>query len=152
MSSITTRLARSTGPAERERGSISVWMMSIATAMVLLLGLAVDGSGQIHTRARAHAIAAEAARAGGQQLTGPVAIRGQHATIDPAAAVTAATIYLNSAPGITGTASATSGERITVTTHATYQTKFLSLIGITALPASGHAEIEIHRVVQGAPR
>lgn len=152
MSSITTRLARSTGPAERERGSISVWMMSIATAMVLLLGLAVDASGQIHTRARVQGIAAEAARAGGQQLTGPAAIRGQDATIDPTAAVTAASAYLASASGVTGTATATTGERIVVTTHATYQTKFLSLIGITTLPASGHAEIEIHRVVQGAPR
>lgn len=141
-----------TGGAASERGSVSVWMMTIATAMVLLLGLAVDASGQIHTRARAQGVAAEAARAGGQQLTGAGAIRGQDPVIDPAAAVLAASTYLAAAPGITGTATITAAQRIVVTTEATYQTKFLSLIGITTLPVSGHAEIEIHRVVQGVPR
>ena len=148
----TTTAPASAARAAGERGSISVWVMSLATSMMLLLGLAVDASGQIYTKQRAHTIAAEAARAGGQQLHGPPAVRGESATIDPAAALAAANAYLAAAPEITGTATITSGTTVVVTTQTSYPTKFLSIIGITTLPVTGHAEVEVNRVLEGSPR
>ncbi|NLD76321.1 MAG: pilus assembly protein [Acidimicrobiales bacterium] len=136
---------------QSERGSASVWMMTMALAAVLLVGLAVDATGQVHATQRAQSIAAEAARAAGQHLHS-TAIRGETPLIDPATAVAAAHAYLSAAPDITGTAQITSPTQIVVTTQSSYQTKFLSLIGITSLPARGRAEVQINRAVEGAPR
>ena len=53
------------------------------------------------------------------------------------------------APGVTGDASVHSGTRVVTNTETTYQTKFLSIIGITALTVTGHAEVNVNRVVDG---
>ena len=34
-------------------------------------------------------------------------------------------------------------------TQTTYQTKFLSIIGITAMTVTGHAEVDVNRAVEG---
>jgi len=138
--------------ADRERGSVAIWMITTALAMVLLVGLAVDLSGRIHAKQRAQNIAAEAARAGGQQVQAGTAIRGQGAVVDPGPAVAAASTYLAGAPGITGTVTVASGTRVIANTETTYRTKFLSIIGITALTVTGHAEVEVNRAVEGVAR
>lgn len=135
----------------RDRGSVTVWMITTALAMTLLVGLAVDLSGQVHARQRAQQVAAAAARAGGQQLHGPAAVRGQGAGIDPAAAAAAAAAYLAGSDGVTGSATVTAGT-VTVTTETSYATKFLTLIGIRALTATGHAQVEPGRAVRGVAR
>lgn len=134
---------------DRERGSVTVWMISTALTMVLLVGLAVDLSGQVHAKQRAQDIAAQAARAGGQQLQGATAIRGQGAVVDPAAAVTAADTYIAGAEGVTGRASVAAGTRVIADTETTYATKFLSIIGVTTLTVTGHAEVQVNRTVEG---
>ena len=53
------------------------------------------------------------------------------------------------APGITGDVSVHSGTRVVTNTETTYQTKFLSIIGITALTVTGHAEVDVNRAVEG---
>ena len=73
-----------------EEGSVSVWMITTALTMMLCVGLAVDLSGHVHAKQRAQAIAAEAARAGGQQLQASVAVRGDAAVVDPTSAIAAA--------------------------------------------------------------
>lgn len=133
----------------REQGSASVWMITTALVMVLLVGVAVDLSGQVYAKQRAQDIAAEAARAGGQQLQGPAGIRGQGAVVDPAAAVAAADTYLAGADGVTGHATVTAGTTVVVDTTVTYHTKFLSLIGLTTVTVAGHAEAHTTRVVSG---
>lgn len=138
--------------ADRERGSVAIWMITTALAMVLLVGLAVDLSGRVHAKQRAQNIAAEAARAGGQQVQAGTAIRGQGAVVDPGPAVAAASTYLAGAPGITGTVSVEGGTRVIANTETTYRTKFLSIIGVTALTVTGHAEVEVNRAVQGVAR
>ncbi len=147
---LVTRLKASLG--DPERGSVAVWMITTALTLVLLLGLAVDLSGRVHAKQRVQDIAAEAARAGGQQLQGAPAIRGQAAMVDPSDAITAANTYIAAAPGVTGSATVTGGTRVRADTQATYSTKFLSIIGILSLTVTGHAEVQVNRVVEGVTR
>ena len=60
----------------REDGSVSIWLATTGFAMIVLAGLAIDLGGHVHTQQRARAVAAEAARTGGQQLQAAPAIRG----------------------------------------------------------------------------
>jgi Flp pilus assembly protein TadG len=47
----------------RERGSVSLWMVTAAMAMIILTGLAVDLGGQVLSRQHVANVAAQAARA-----------------------------------------------------------------------------------------
>lgn len=138
--------------AEPDRGSVSVWLATAGFAMIVLVGLAVDLSGQVYAQQHARDVAAQAARAGGQQLQAPIAVRGEGAVTSPAAAVAAARAYLAAADGVTGTVQATGGDTITVTTAATYRTKFLGIIGLRSLTVSGHARSRVTRSVGGVER
>lgn len=140
------------GPdVDRDRGSITVWLALSAVVMIILVGVAVDLCGQVYAKQRCQDIAAQAARAGGQQLDAGTAIRGQGAIADPSAAVGAAKTYIAGTTDVTGTATATA-DTVNVTTNSTYQTKFLSIIGIGSLPVSGHAQAHITRAVGGVAR
>jgi Flp pilus assembly protein TadG len=119
--------------------------------MLILVGLAVDLGGQVHAQQYARDIAAQAARAGGQQLQASLAVRGLAAQADPGPAVAAARAYL-AAADVTGTASLRGGDTVIVTTSATYDTKFLGLIGINQLTVTGAAESRIARTVGGVER
>ncbi|MHB1010958.1 MAG: TadE/TadG family type IV pilus assembly protein [Cellulomonas sp.] len=134
-----------------ERGSVTIWMITTALTMIVLVGLAVDLGGQVLAKQRAQVIAFEAARAGGQQLTGAQAVLGQAVTLNPAAAVAAADTYLAGAPDIAGAASV-NGTVVVVDTTTTYTTMFLGIIGISSLSVTGHAEVQTVRVVQGVAR
>ncbi|WP_166850881.1 pilus assembly protein [Isoptericola sp. BMS4] len=126
---------------------MSAWAAVTTFAMLLFVGIGVDFGGQLHAIQNTRAVAAEAARIGGQQLNAPVAIRGQGTEASPAAARAAAAAYIEGA-GLTGSTAIVEG-RIVVDTSATYQTKILSLVGIDSLPASGHATARIARAVEG---
>lgn len=135
----------------RDAGSISILIATGGLVMIILVGMAVDLSGQVFTQQHARDIARQAARAGGQQLQPAPAIRGLGVRADPAAAVRAARTYF-AASDLTGTAHVTGGTTVVVDTTAVYTTKFLSIIGITQLTVTGHAEATITRVVAGAAR
>lgn len=126
---------------------MSAWVAVTTLAMLLFVGLGVDFGGQLHAIQNSRAVAAEAARIGGQQLDAPQAVRGQGAVASPQAARSAAQTYIEGA-GLTGSVSVVEG-RIVVTTSATYRTKILSLVGIGTLPANGHASARIARAVDG---
>ena len=147
----TTFMRRRLGYDDPERGSVTIWMITTALTMVLLVGLAVDLGGQVLAKQHAQVVAFEAARAGGQQLQGAAAVLGQAAVVDPAAAVAAASTYLAGTPEVTGTASVV-GTRVVVDTTTTYQTQFLSIIGIHELTVTGHAEAQTVRAVEGVVR
>ena len=134
-----------------DRGSVSVWLALATIAMVVCVGIAVDLSGDVHAQQRATDIAAQAARAAGEQIAAAPAIRGHTPTIDPAAAQRAATDYLSSA-GVTGTVTIRSGTVIEVTVHDTYTPMFLTLIGVNHLPVTGHSTARLVRAVQGVGR
>ncbi len=59
-----------TAPRTDERGSITVWLALASFVMIFLVGLAVDLGGQVHAHERAHDLAAQAARAGGEEVEG----------------------------------------------------------------------------------
>jgi len=144
---VTIRTLRAT----TERGSVSIWLATASFVMAMLVGVAVDLTGQVHAQQRARDVAAQAARVAGQQLSAPVAIRGQGAQVNAAQAVAAAQAYLN-ASDVSGTASITNGTTVVVSTAATYNTKILSIIGLRSMRVTGHAEARIVRVVEGTPQ
>jgi len=131
-----------------ERGSISIWMVTASFVMMMLVGLAVDLGGQVHAKQRAHNIAAEAARTGGEQVQAAPAIEGRFVSVDAAAARTAAEQYL-AAAGVTGTVTVTGGDTITVDVTDTYSPKFLGFIGIDDLTVTADASARIVRSLGG---
>lgn len=131
-----------------ERGSISIWMAVASLAMMVLVGLAVDLGGQVHAKQRAHDIAAEAARTGGQQVHAGPAIEGRYVSVDTAAARATAEQYLATA-GVTGTVTITNGDTITVDVTDTYSPKFLGFIGIGDLPVTSDASARLVRSLGG---
>jgi Flp pilus assembly protein TadG len=132
-----------------ERGSITVWLALASFVMIFLVGLAVDLGGQVHAHERAHDVAAQAARAGGEEVEGAAAIQGRELTINPAAARAAAQRYLDVA-GVGGTVSIRNGNTITVTVHDRYDPQFLGLIGINRLDITGTATARLIRTLGGS--
>ena len=132
-----------------ERGSVTVWLLAASFGMTLVIGLAVDLGGLRHAQQRAHDLAAQAARSGGQQIEAAPAIEGRYVRIDPAAARAAATQYLRAA-GVEGDVAVTGGETITVQVTATYTPVFLGFLGDRTV--SGEASARVVRSVGGAER
>lgn len=134
-----------------ERGSISIWVITATLAMMILVGLAVDLGGQVHAQQRAHDIAAQAARTGGQQVQAAPAVEGRYVALDTAAARQAAEQYL-AAAGVEGTVTVTGGNTLTVSVSDIYQPTFLSLIGIGDLKVTGDASARLIRTTGGVER
>lgn len=134
--------------ARDERGSISIWLVTCSFVMMMLLGLAVDLGGQVHAKQRAHDIAVQAARAGGEQVQSAPAMRGDYLAVDTTAARQSATDYLT-ASGAPGTVTISGGDTITVTVTDTYTPKFLSIIGLDHLTVTGEASARLIRSLGG---
>jgi Flp pilus assembly protein TadG len=134
--------------ARDERGSISIWLVTSSFVMMMLVGLAVDLGGQVHAKQRAHDVAAQAARAGGQQVQAAPAIEGHFLAVDTAAARQAAEEYL-AAAHVNGTVTITGGDTITVDVTDVYNPKFLSVIGIGDLTVTGEASARLIRSLGG---
>ncbi len=124
-----------------ERGSVSVLVLGLSLALIIAIGLAVDGSRKALAASRATAIAEEAARAGGQAVDPHALANGLVAHIAPGEAAAAARRYL-AAAGIPGTVRAES-DRITVDTTDSVPTVFLGAIGISALAVHGHGAADL---------
>ena len=129
-----------------EDGSISTWAVLGAVVLAICVGLAVDLGGHVHARQHAYDIAAEAARAGAQEISAGV-LTGQPLAVDPATAYWAAIDYL-AASGVTGTVD-TTGDQVTVRVHETYEPVLLGSIGVGPLGVSATASAHIVRTVGG---
>lgn len=127
-----------------ERGSLAVWTALVMPAFILCVGLGVDFSSHAVAEQEARAVAQEAARAGGQYLT----VQGGRARPDVSRAERAATDYL-AASSLSGTASASADGLITVRVTGEYDTRFLSMIGINALPLSATGSARVVSVIAG---
>ena len=134
-----------------ETGATAIWMALASVMMIVVVGLAIDLTGQVHAQQRLHDVAVQAARAGGQAVDPAKAIPGQDAAINPSAAVSAANSFLAQS-GVSGNVQVTAGNKLTVTTQATYGTKVLSIIGINSLSVEAKAEARLARVVEGTER
>ena len=144
---ITT--ARTDGAGER--GSVSIWLATASLVMLIMVGLAVDLGGQVHTQQRARDLAAQAARVGGEQVLAGPAIRGQGVQVDTGAAKSAARDYL-AAAGVSGSVTIQGADTVVVATKDTYQTMFLGIIGLDRMTVTGHASARIVRAVGGVER
>src|SRR4051812_49914667 len=104
-------------------------MVTASIVMMVLVGLAVDLGGQVHAKQRAHDIAAEAARTGGERVQAAPAIEGRYLGVDTTAARIAAEQYLASA-GVTGTVQITGGGTITVEVTHTHTPEVFSFLRV----------------------
>lgn len=100
-----------------ERGSITGFVAVIATALVMVAGMAYDGGQVIHAHNAARNDAEQAARAGAQQIDITHLRQTSEPRLDPDEAEAAALDYLAQV-GATGTASV-DGADITVTVTRT---------------------------------
>lgn len=132
-----------------ERGSVTIWLLTASLAMVMVLGLAVDLGGLVHAQQRAHDLAAQAARSGGQQIEAAPAIEGRYVRIDPVTARAAATRYLDAAE-VDGSVTITGGDTITVSVTHTYTPVFLKFLGDRTV--TGQASARVVRSVGGNER
>lgn len=122
-------------PRRDQRGqSVSVFVTVVFAALIMTVGLVVDGGQKNAAASRAETAAAGAARAAAnagvtQSLAG---------TSPASASLRAARAFLAGQPGVSGSASVSNGV-VTVHTHASEPTLFLSLIGIDTVSATGSA-------------
>ncbi|MFM9705588.1 TadE/TadG family type IV pilus assembly protein [Streptomyces galilaeus] len=122
-----------------DQGGVTVFVAVCVLALIAIIGVAVDGGSKMRATERADYIAGEAARAGGQAIDPAHAINGEKVVADPQAAAAAAQAYLGSV-GASGTVSVSSdGKTLTVTVTSSYETKFLSAVGIGSLPVTGQS-------------
>jgi Flp pilus assembly protein TadG len=109
-----------------ERGSATLWMVSVVMATFALLGLVVDGGAMLRVRSDAFAVAGAAARAGAQELDEDAAVEGR-AVLDPAAARSAALAHLERL-GYSGSVTV-AGNTVAVTARGTATLQLLRLVG-----------------------
>jgi hypothetical protein len=128
---------------DADAGSVTVFFAVSMLGLLLLIGLVADGGAKLRATQRADAVAAEAARAGGQALDLSQAVTGTDTQVDPAAAIRAAQDYLN-ATHVTGTVTVSADRaHLLVTVNQSAPTTFLGLIGIDSLPVTGHAQAQL---------
>ncbi|MDN5715652.1 MAG: pilus assembly protein [Janibacter sp.] len=136
---------------ESERGSVSIWVVTSAFVMIMLVGIAVDLGGKVYAQQNAQDVARQAARTAGQEIQVPTAVRGEGVAADPSAGQQAAQRYLD-ASNMNGTATVVDSDTVHITTTDTYETTFLGIIGITGFTVHGEAEARIAHVVNGQER
>lgn len=127
---------------------MSVLFVVVTVGLLAIIGLVVDGGGQIRNLQRADTAAQEAARAAGQGVNPSVALRGDGGQVQAGLAQAAAQEYL-AAAGVDGTVTITGGTTVHVHTTTSYQPAFLGVIGVGPLSASGDADIRLVRNLGG---
>ncbi|OZM77260.1 pilus assembly protein TadG-related protein [Pseudonocardia sp. MH-G8] len=132
---------------ERGGGSVSVPMAISVLAMLLVVGLAIDGVRAAQGVAQADALAEEAARAAGQDLDPRALIHGV-AAVDAAAAAESARRYLLAA-GVDGEVIIAAPDRIRVEVAVRRPTVLLGLAGQDELTSRGSAEAVLVPVLPG---
>lgn len=142
MSSLAARV-----PSLQE-GSISAFVVLALVALLVLMGLVVDGGSALTAQQAASDEAQQAARAGAGALS-VNALRSGTLQLDSGAAVAAAEAFTVAA-GHPGTASVSSGV-VTVFVHYRIPTSLLGLVGINSLPVSAAASaIDVEGVTEGS--
>ncbi|MGW4221769.1 TadE/TadG family type IV pilus assembly protein [Streptomyces bacillaris] len=129
--------------SRRDRGSMSMFFALSTIAILMVMGLLIDGGGALNAANRATSVAQEAARTAGQQLDPAQAVEGTAITIDPDAAVGAAQDYL-AAADVQGDVQITNGgQNLSVTVHDTYNTLFAQFVGKSTIQVTGTATAQL---------
>jgi Flp pilus assembly protein TadG len=136
-----------------ERGAaVTVWAVLVTTALTLIMGLAVDLSGQVTALRMASDVAAQAARAAGQQLDADTySSTGGEVEVAAARAKAAAINYAQAA-GMTATARIESGTDLIVEVTAGYEPVFLSAFGVGTRQVHATARVRVVKALEGKER
>lgn len=126
-------------PGRGERGvALSAHVVVVIFALLAVAGLVIDGGAKISALRTAESAAAQAARAGADA---GATSRAAGTPLDLAAVQAAASGAL-AARDVQGDVRIEAG-RVTVTTHTSAPTVFLSLIGVGQLTATGEASADL---------
>jgi Flp pilus assembly protein TadG len=129
--------SRAPSPRPTDEGSATLFVVVIATALLAMAGLVIDGGYALAARQEAGGTAEQAARAGADAISRDTLRSGGPVRLDPAAAIAAAQSIL-AATGHTGTATV-QGDAVTVTVQITRRTAVLSVIGIDTVSSTSTA-------------
>ena len=131
---------------------VTVWALVTITVMTLLIGIAVDLTGQLAGLRQASDVAGQAARTAAQQVaTDTYLADGRSVTVTAGRAKSAALAYIRGS-GMTGTAQIVDGNLVVEATSQ-YRTRFLSIIGIPTITVIGTtATVRIARALNGEER
>ncbi len=127
--------------SRRDGGSISLTLVVMVTALLVAVGLVVDGGAKLRAVQRATAVAGEAARAATQQVNVAQVQTAGTARLDAAAARRAAGETLAEA-GVDGTVTVATGQ-VSVTATVKRPTVFLSLLGVGSVTGTGAATADL---------
>lgn len=131
----------------RDSGQITAFVVVIASALVLLIGLVLDGGLTLSARERAIDQAQEAARAGAQGINLADYRANGTLELNPALATADAETYL-ARIGAVGAVTVT-GELVTVRVTVVQPMQILSAAGIRSITVHGTATAEPVRGVSG---
>jgi len=133
-----------------ERGAaVTVWTIMVMAALTLIVGLAVDLSGQVNRMRLASDVAAQAARTAGQQLDADTyTATGGDVEVAAARAKTAAINYAK-ASGMNATAQIESGTDLVVDVTTDYEPVFLSALGIGTQHVTATARVRVVKALEG---
>ena len=129
---------------DRERGSLTAFVVVLAATFIVLSGLIYDAGLAMAAKTSTITEAQQAARTAAQALN-PQDLRDGILTTTPGQAETEAEAYLTAA-GDTGTVQV-EGDQITVTVVHHQSTAILGLIGISQITVTGTATTQIEQGV-----
>lgn len=132
--------------ARDQRGlALSVWTSVSLPAFILMVGLGVDFAGHAAAEQEARAVASQAARAATHELR----VTPDGATLDVAAAKREAVSFARAA-GLSAEANVEGGNRAHVTVRGSYETLFLGIIAINAIPIEVEGSAQAVTTLDGA--
>ena len=144
---MTRRRRRRDLPRAADSGQITAFVVVMATALVLLAGLVLDGGLTLAARERALGLAQEAARAGAQGINLAVYRQSGNLVLSPPLAAADAQQYLAST-GSQGTVHVT-GNVVTVTVTITQRMQILDAAGLSAITVHASASATPDRAILG---
>jgi hypothetical protein len=131
----------------RDSGQVTAFVVVMAAALILMIGLVLDGGLTLAARERALGQAQEAARAGAQAINLAIYRQDGDLVLNPAQAQGDADAYLASI-GATGTVAATGG-RVTVTVTIVQPMQILDAAGLHAVTVHATASAVPVRGIDG---
>ena len=123
-----------------ERGSLSTYFVSAVFATIPLVGLVVDGGGQVRAMQQANDVAAETARYAGQSINKGCAIWGAEITVPQHQAQTAAEELVathTTDVTLTDVRVTEGGHTVTVEATRTWEPIFLGILGVGSREVEG---------------
>ena len=141
------RRARRLRQAGRDDGQVTAFVVVMAAALILMIGLVLDGGLTLAARERALGQAQEAARAGAQAINLAIYRQNGDLVLNPGQAEGDADAYLASI-GATGTVAATGG-RVTVTVTIVQPMQILDAAGLHAVTVHATASAVPIRGIDG---